>query len=101
METVYWKCEGKQFKHHSEYFTKTSKNYRINRKDGKGKLIYQFFLDEEGYLKVINHFKQGYSWARYKNSTLHFYGGNYIYCEWSDGFREICRLLELEIKWDK
>lgn len=103
-----------QYTYDNEYVAKLPEldqwgnNLRIYRKEkcsagtawgpGAGKLIFQFFLTEAQYKKVHAHFGPG-SWTWFDGSTIHFYGGNYIYCEWSPGFREICKILGIDIKW--
>lgn len=59
---------------------------------------YQLFLNDYAY-SIIHTYFNNVNWCQYKQSVIHFYGGNYIYTKGRDGFECMEELLNITINW--
>lgn len=100
IEILKWKQspDSKNRKGDNKFECKSSSGSRFIRNDIPPQLNYQLFLTEEDYKKIQDEFGK-YSWFCYKNSVVHFYGGNYIYCTNKDFFIEVRSILNIETVW--
>lgn len=102
METLQWLYPENriQYTYDMENYCRTASGHRIVRKEDRKGIHYQLFLTDRTSWEMIKTALNGIgSFISYGDSSVHFYGGNYIYINGRDAFKAVKELLGVEIKW--